>query len=99
LLILEAARGLPLGVEAGETYHEAVQQLQKGDQIVIYTDGVTDARNPSGEMFGTRRLDRVLEACGQEASALLDSILASLENFAAGHPADDDRTLIVARVG
>jgi len=99
LLILEAARGLPLGVEAEETYHEAVQQLQKGDQIVIYTDGVTDARNPSGEMFGTRRLDRVLEACGPEASALLDSILASLENFAAGHPADDDRTLIVARVG
>jgi serine phosphatase RsbU (regulator of sigma subunit) len=98
LLILEAARGLPLGVDAEETYHEAVQQLQKGDQIVIYTDGVTDARNPSGEMFGIRRLDRVLQASGLEASALLDRVLGSLEDFAAGHPADDDRTLIVARV-
>ena len=98
LITLDAAGGLPLGVDAEETYYKGIQQLQTGDQVVFYTDGVTEAHNRKGEMFGTRRLDRVLEACGLEASALLESLLRSVEDFTAGHPADDDRTLIVAKV-
>jgi phosphoserine phosphatase RsbU/P len=75
-----------------------VQQFQPGDQIIFYTDGITEASNPEGKQFGTDRLDHALENCSLQASALLDSVLRSVEEFANGHPADDDRTLIVARV-
>ena len=49
-------------------------------------------------MFRTERLDQALEACSLQAAALLDSVLRSIEEFTKGCPADDDRTLIVARV-
>lgn len=98
MMALDRAGGLPLGITSDVVYDEAVQQLQPGDQIVFYTDGVTEASNPEGKLFGTDRLDHVLENCALQASALLDSVLAAVEEFANGHPADDDRTLIVARV-
>jgi sigma-B regulation protein RsbU (phosphoserine phosphatase) len=98
LAVLDHVRALPLGVREREAYPECVQQLQAGDQIVFYTDGVTEAHNAQGEMFGTNRLDDVLENCSLQASALLDAILQAVEHFTAGQPADDDRTLIVARM-
>ena len=98
LWALNQAGGLPLGVMPNARYEECVQGLQPGDQIIFYTDGIADARNPAGEMFGTRRLDYALENCSLQASALLDAVLQSVDEFAQGCPADDDRTLIVARV-
>ncbi len=98
LLGLDGAGGLPLGMTSDTAYEEHVQQLQTGDQILFYTDGITEASNPEGKLFGTDRLDHTLENCSLQASALLDSVLRSVEEFANGHPAGDDRTLIVARV-
>ncbi|MFL5339658.1 MAG: PP2C family protein-serine/threonine phosphatase [Gemmataceae bacterium] len=98
LLALDGAGGFPLGIMPEEAYDECVQQLQPGDQIVFYTDGIVEASNPAGAPFGTGRLDHALENCSLQASALLASVLRSVEEFADGHPADDDRTLIVARV-
>jgi sigma-B regulation protein RsbU (phosphoserine phosphatase) len=97
-LILNGTNGLPLGIMGDESYRQAEQQLEVGDQILFYTDGVTEAHNPAGDMFGTDRLDRVLENCSLQATALLDEVLRALEAFTAGHPADDDRTLVVARI-
>jgi phosphoserine phosphatase RsbU/P len=98
LLSLDEAGGLPLGVQPESHYREIRQQLQKGDQIIFYTDGVTEARSPQDEMFGTERLDRSLEDCTLEAQALLDAVLQSVEAFTGGRAPDDDQTLIVARV-
>jgi sigma-B regulation protein RsbU (phosphoserine phosphatase) len=98
LLVLDEAGGLPLGLIPEGEYPEAVQQLQFGDQIIFYTDGITEAANPEGALFGTERLDQAVETCSLQASALLESVLRSVAEFANGHPADDDRTLIVARV-
>jgi sigma-B regulation protein RsbU (phosphoserine phosphatase) len=98
LAVLDRVAGLPLGIFPGQEYTSRVQELQVGDQILLYTDGITEAHNPAGEMFGTARLDNLLENCALQAQALLDSVLEAVEAFAAGHPADDDRTLIVARV-
>ena len=97
LAVLDGARALPLGILDKQEYSECVQQLQTGDQIVFYTDGITEAHNPAGEMFGTARLDQVLELCTLEASALLDTVLQAVEQFTEGHPAEDDRTAIVRR--
>jgi sigma-B regulation protein RsbU (phosphoserine phosphatase) len=98
LLALDRTGGFPLGITSEGAYEECVQQFQPGDQIIFYTDGITEASNPEGKQFGTGRLDHALENCSLQASALLDSVLRSVEEFANGHPADDDRTLIVARV-
>lgn len=98
LLALDGQHGLPLGIRANEAYPETTQQLHPGDQIVFYTDGITEAHAPNGELYGTERLDRVLSTCEPGAQSLLDSVLKSVEKFADGRPADDDRTLIVARV-
>ena len=98
MLSLDRVGGLPLGIESEGAFEECVQQLQPGDQIIFYTDGITEASNSEGKLFGTHRLDLELENCSLQASALLDSVLRSVEEFANGHPPDDDRTLIVARV-
>jgi sigma-B regulation protein RsbU (phosphoserine phosphatase) len=98
LAVLDGAAGLPLGIFPGQEYASRVQPLQRGDQIVFYTDGITEAYNPDGEMFGTQRLEHVLENCTLQAQALLDSVLQSVAEFAAGHPADDDRTVVIARI-
>ncbi|RPI80147.1 MAG: stage II sporulation protein E, partial [Planctomycetaceae bacterium] len=95
---LDAVNGLPLGVWEGGDYDAAEVQLKTGDQIVFYTDGITEAHSSAGEMFGNERLDHELENCALQAQGLLDSVLIAVEKFAAGRPADDDRTLIVARV-
>jgi sigma-B regulation protein RsbU (phosphoserine phosphatase) len=98
LWALDQANGFALGITPDCTFEECVQRLQPGDQIIFYTDGISDARNPEGEMFRTERLDQALGACSLQASALLDSVLHAIEGFTKGCPADDDRTLIVARV-
>jgi len=74
------------------------EQLEPGDQIVFYTDGITEAANPDGELFGTDRLDRALAACGAEPAEIVDRILKQVETHTGGTPARDDRTLVVARV-
>jgi sigma-B regulation protein RsbU (phosphoserine phosphatase) len=98
LAVLDGANGLPLGILPEQEYREAMQQLQTGDQIIFYTDGITEAHNPAGEIFDTSRLDQVLELCTRQARALLDTVLQAVQEFTAGHPAEDDRTVIIARV-
>ena len=98
LLSLDQARGLPLGIVEETHYEETELQLQQGDQIIFYTDGITEAQSNDGKFFGTERLDQELEKCSLLAQALLNSVLKSVEEFANGRPADDDRTIIVARL-
>ena len=96
--MLNGVNGLPLGIEASETYENCVQQLLEGDQIVFYTDGITEAQNPAGEQFGVERMDDILKRCVPTAAPVLESLLTALDQVTAGHPADDDRTLLVASV-
>jgi sigma-B regulation protein RsbU (phosphoserine phosphatase) len=98
LMQLDAVRGVPLGVFPGETYKEATHRLVPGDQLVLYTDGLTDAYNAAGDMFGVCRLDKALENCNVGADGLLKSVLDAVEAFTEGHPAHDDRTLLVAKI-
>ena len=98
LLSMDRVASIPLGILPTGTYEEHVQQLRPGDQIIFYTDGITEATNAKGELFGTDRLDQVLENCSLQASALLDLVLSTVDEFMGGHPAHDDCTMIVARV-
>jgi sigma-B regulation protein RsbU (phosphoserine phosphatase) len=96
--LLDKARGLPLGVFPSEEYREEKYQLQPGDQLVLYTDGVTEAHNGRGEQFGLARMDKVLENCSIKASDLLKAVLEAVDEFTEGRPAHDDRTLLVAKI-
>jgi sigma-B regulation protein RsbU (phosphoserine phosphatase) len=95
---LDAARGLPLGVAADQQYDNATHQLQPGDQIVFYTDGITEATDPKGKMFGNEQLDRVLNQCRDDANAVIEAILAAVDEFTAASAATDDRTIVVAKI-
>jgi len=97
--VLCEAADLPLGLSADIQYQSHTKQLTPGDRLVIYTDGIIEAANVGGELFGTRRLDMVLQSCGQEtADALLERLLEWLRNFTEDAPPADDRTVIVATV-
>jgi phosphoserine phosphatase RsbU/P len=98
LALLDGHHGLPLGILAEERYPDGVAQLVPGDQIVFYTDGVTEAENPAGEPFGLRRLDQVLANCAVGAGDLLKEVLRELESFTGGVTPTDDRTVLVAKV-
>jgi phosphoserine phosphatase RsbU/P len=98
LALLDAARGLPLGIIPGEKYASTTHTLVPGDQLVLYTDGITEAQNPKGQFFGLARLDLVLENCSVTASDLLKSVLEAVDEFTEGRPALDDRTVLVAKI-
>jgi sigma-B regulation protein RsbU (phosphoserine phosphatase) len=95
---LDGAGGLPLGLFADQVYGQAGQELRPGDQVVFYTDGITEATDPAGRMFGVDRLDASLELCHLAAAGLIAAVLEALEGFTASQPAGDDRTLLVAKV-
>ena len=73
-------------------------RLVPGDQIVFYTDGITEATDSSGRMFGVKRLDAVLAECRDDPAEITTAILEAVEQFSAGQAATDDRTVIVAKV-
>jgi len=96
---MDRSQQLPLGIDAGETYCDATEHLQPGDSILIYTDGVTEARNPRGEFYGLEALDGVLmNGTGRDAKQLLADALRSIDAFAQGTSATDDRTLLAFTV-
>jgi sigma-B regulation protein RsbU (phosphoserine phosphatase) len=97
VITLDKVGGLPLGVMEDFDYQECSIYLQYADQIVLYTDGITETQNAAGEQFGERRIDEVLSNCGLDSSELMEKMLSAVNEFANGHPPHDDRTLIVLR--
>jgi len=90
--------GAVLGVFDGRNYELGSAQLLPGDRVVLFTDGVTEACNPSGEEFGEVRLLRLLEDHRTlSADELQGKILAVVAEFSAGRR-QDDRTLLVLSV-
>jgi sigma-B regulation protein RsbU (phosphoserine phosphatase) len=97
---LEGGANLPLGIEPAESYADSAQKFWPGDGLIFYTDGITEARNPKGEMFGSERLDEILLS-GDGASTAADlcrRTIDVLNEFTEGRPPADDRTLLVATI-
>jgi sigma-B regulation protein RsbU (phosphoserine phosphatase) len=95
---LDAVGGLPLGIAGDEAYPEHAQVLRAGDQIIFYTDGITEAMNPAHELFGPERLDSVLENCHIQANDIIQRLLDAVDEFTESQPPDDDRTVLVAKI-
>lgn len=93
------AGGTLLGAFDGLPYSEEKVPVSSGNVLVIFSDGVTEAFNEAGEMFGE---ERVLEAArpvlAGTASEILAEIASSVRRFAGNTPAADDLTLLVAKI-
>ena len=92
--------GLPLGLlPDGPPYTETAFVLAPGDQLLLYSDGVTEAQNDAGEEFGEERLQQVVRgaSAGENAAVLADRIIAAIDAFAGATPQFDDITLMVVR--
>jgi GAF domain-containing protein len=92
-----AVRGLALGIEAGQEYEGAEIDFPAGSCVVVFTDGVVEARR-NGELFGLERLDAVLAEQGRRpAGELAEAVLAACRRFAGGDLADDCAVVVIAR--
>jgi sigma-B regulation protein RsbU (phosphoserine phosphatase) len=90
--------GRALGWFPNNPLKEIEIQLQAGDVIVYYTDGLTDAENPEGVPYGETRLATCVQQCATlGASDIRVEILKDVEKFCAGNPPFDDLTMLVVR--
>jgi sigma-B regulation protein RsbU (phosphoserine phosphatase) len=94
--------GPALGIFEDKAWVQGVVQLGPGDVLVLYTDGVTEARQGPGMLFGDERLLQAVrtglgspEARGPSAQEVLDSIMAEVGQFVSGAPQSDDIALVV----
>src|SRR6476469_2208426 len=93
-----ASGGLPLGIKANAEYREGRTTLQRGDVLVIYSDGVTEAASPNGEEFGPTRLYEVVSRnVDSSAAGIRDRIESALTKFSQGTQAADDITLVIVK--
>ncbi len=90
--------GIALGIIESEVITENTIRLEPGDSVFLYTDGITEAFSPSGDMYGEARLlDTLHSATGGDASALLDAVESSVKDFMDSLRPSDDMTMLVVK--
>jgi sigma-B regulation protein RsbU (phosphoserine phosphatase) len=93
-------RGFLLGIMPDEVYAEREVKVNPGDRLCFYTDGVVEARNSIGELFGNDRLIGCLQNHGRDLPAnVVRDILGCQYEFCEGQPATDDVTLVALGIG
>jgi serine phosphatase RsbU (regulator of sigma subunit) len=88
----------PVGMFPGAEFAAGRVALGSGDFLVIYSDGVSEANNVAGEMFGQERLNALLQGfAGATAAELAESVRAAVRSFTGGAPQADDITIVVVQ--
>ena len=91
------ARGMPLGLMAGIGYEEEEASLSEGESVLFYSDGLVEAHDPRGEMFGFPRLRALIAEHGEEGY-LGEFLMEELYSFVGeGMEQEDDITLLTLR--
>jgi serine phosphatase RsbU (regulator of sigma subunit) len=94
------ARGLALGIASDQSYTEVREPLAQGAAVVLYTDGVVEARRADGQLWSHRRLDRFLaEHRELPAAELARRVVAACREFAGGDLGDDCAIVVAKRLG
>jgi phosphoserine phosphatase RsbU/P len=97
---LEGPRGFLVGMFEEAEFDCTETTLERGDTIVVHTDGITDAANPSGEMFGKVRLVQLMQSVRAECVAgVAEGIVEAVREFTSDAPQADDITLLAFRFG
>jgi sigma-B regulation protein RsbU (phosphoserine phosphatase) len=98
---LEGPRGFMVGMFDDAAFESTETALQPGDTILVHTDGVTDAANPLGEMFGQPRLAELIRGIDERTAvaAVAERIVEAVRSFTLDAPQADDITLLAVRFG
>jgi sigma-B regulation protein RsbU (phosphoserine phosphatase) len=93
------ATGLPLGLFEDAEYDEFVFQAEPDDIFVFFSDGILDATNRAGELFGRTRLEKIISECSsQPAESIVKSIFKAARDHASGVETFDDQTVVAIKV-
>ena len=89
-----SARGMPLGLMPGMDYEETEATLAPGEVMLLHSDGIAEAHDPTGEMFGFPRMHELMARCVR-ADEVIDVMMTELDRFSGpGHEQEDDITLV-----
>jgi sigma-B regulation protein RsbU (phosphoserine phosphatase) len=98
-LIEPHVEGFPLGLFPGKEFDEHTFQMEAGDLILLYSDGIQDQQNPLGLDYGSARLKEFLPTVSSlPAKQIVDEIFVDFDRFREGTRIQDDQTLIAIRV-
>jgi sigma-B regulation protein RsbU (phosphoserine phosphatase) len=91
---------LPLGVMENVEYNEVTLDLQTGDVLVLFTDGIVEAKNKKDELWGFERMEQAVRNLPQNKSAkeMAESLMAEANLFAGDAQQHDDMTIVIVKV-
>ena len=93
------ATGLPLGLFDEAEYDEFEFRMKPGDMFVMFSDGILDARNRKGELFGRGRVEKIVAECAHKsADCVVNSLFEAVAEHSAGVETFDDQTVVAIRV-
>ncbi|MGA7591869.1 MAG: PP2C family protein-serine/threonine phosphatase, partial [Candidatus Sulfotelmatobacter sp.] len=93
------ATGLPLGLFDDADYDEFRFKMKPGDVFVFFSDGILDARNRRGELFGRGRVEKLITECGgRSADCVVDTLFKAVAEHSAGVETFDDQTVVAIKV-
>ncbi len=96
--LLPMTQGLAMGLMDDFEYESGSAVIQPGETLFIYTDGLTDAVDLSGILFGKDRLEATLDGASQRSTAeIVDQVWSEIGTYSTGAPAADDMTCLVLR--
>lgn len=95
---LDAVAGYPLGIDGSEAFSEATVQLETGDTLLLYTDGIIEVLNERGEWFERERLIAGMREARDGPARLVERLRAAVRAHHGERAAIDDQTLVAARV-
>jgi len=86
---------LPLGIIPGTKYHQSLVQLEPGDLLILYSDGLAEAQNPAGVMLNERGLLKLAGRLPTDSAAAAGrALLAAVDSYRTDTPAQDDETVV-----
>jgi serine phosphatase RsbU (regulator of sigma subunit) len=94
-----SSTGMPIALYAGQGYQEAAVDIAAGDLLFFYTDGLVETENEQGDMFGSERLQALLEVeHGQRIETVLERVDAAVRSFRGHAEPFDDATMMALRI-
>ncbi len=96
-IAINGATGIPLGIFAQAEFQQERIQLQPGDHILLYTDGVTEARNPRGKMFSAKRLAEIADQHWPHPQQLIETVIGQIKRYCRNAQQHDDITLLAVK--
>lgn len=98
--VLLEAQDIPIGITDVYEYSSQHLCLFPGDIFIVASDGFPESRNTANEMFGYERMRQSLSrSCGLPAREMAAQLLMDVDEFCGPHPQDDDRTIVVVKIG